>query len=232
MNLLQNKKYVIIYEKEMYMDNSKIMKELQKLENLYERGYEQTNKIKKTLLQNPNMIKRELSILSNEVRKINKQISSCEELTYSFEYKKREKGKDIFKLEVVGEWYHFELDELLPHQMIYDGKLHEVKYYYDKHELYSDYSYSLKQKKIKLIPFLPQEKVMILFIHHFKNDKKDLDNLDPKVFIDAIVNRGLIVNDSFGFVSHMMIGKKDKKNYTEIWIGEERSILNNMDQFL
>ena len=126
--------------------------------------------------------------------------------------------------------YHYILNDLLPHRR----NIKEAKAAKDYNKLKGFLSLGYKAgveeylKENVITPF--DGKILVCFINHFKTIAHDLDNLDQKPFIDIAVNKIIVPDDKYGNISHLMIGIKCDKEYTEVYAGKSKDILNKLKE--
>lgn len=132
-------------------------------------------------------------------------------------YKEMIAGKEV-SFQRDGTTLIIDLPELLPHRPSYDTVTKQMRYYYDVSQWKSAYMQSFAKEfetgKFKIY----EEKVAIIFFHHYNINKKifpDIDNLETKHIID-IITFFLLRDDSYKYVCYFTDTIEDTKDYTEI----------------
>lgn len=136
--------------------------------------------------------------------------------------------QDIGECEPV---YKVTLQELLPHRITFNMENHKLKYDYIRDDVFSGYTAGVEEYLLKNDIYMFNDKITVLFLNYIPDDGReypDLDNLDQKPFIDAVVNKRMVPDDSGKWIRHIMdsIVKKGIENaYTEVYIGHLNEIL-------
>lgn len=129
-----------------------------------------------------------------------------------------------------GNIYHFVLNDLLPHRRNIKDKDNYKAYTKLKGYLSLGYKAGveeyLKEHKVEMF----SGRVLVCFINHFSKTLNDLDNLDQKPFIDIAINKVLVSDDSYNHLSHLMIGQKSDKDYTEVFVGYSKDIFQKLEE--
>lgn len=117
--------------------------------------------------------------------------------------------------------YRIILDDLLPRKPKYNTKEQEMVHLQDRDLLYAGYRSGveeyLKEHRIKRF----DKKTCAIFINYFNpNDQMcDHDNIDKKIFVDAVIKNYFIEDDSPKHISYFMDFRHGEYTHTEVYIG-------------
>lgn len=169
-----------------------------------------------------------LQMQKQAILKEYKNVSACLRKWYSLLPQERNFEEDVFfeePLLTMEKWnngYHYILTELLPHRS------NNEKYYYDKSLLYSGYRTGVEEFLMRETIPLFQGKIYLYFLNHVNHcNFPDVDNLDPKIFIDAAVNKIIVPDDNPNHIGYIMDSSVEptlKTCYTEVFAGAKNSI--------
>ena len=200
--------------KKKYDENLRLIKQIEKT------GY------------NPDILEIVLPDLIKNNSKVTKIMEEC--VSYlpaeSYLYKK---SAPIMKMQYIEEdkVYHCILDDLLPHRTSYNESTGKIEYYYDKHHVYNGYKAGLEEFNKEAIIMKYEKPITALFINYYTSPREiiDHDNLEVKVFIDAVINKIMIPDDNPTLLTYIMDYAIGEKRHTEVYIGPFHNVVNYSD---
>ncbi len=181
----------------------------------------------------PWQIKKSIISMESKTRIIRERIKEVDSLIAIKDYKQNKIPASI-RIQNIGKnepVYKVTLQELLPHRITFSKEGRKLKYDYIRDDVFSGYMAGVEDYLLKEDIHQFKDKITALFINILPDDEReypDLDNLDQKPFIDAVVNKRMVPDDSGQWIRYIMdsvVRKEIRNAYTEVYIGHWSEIM-------
>ena len=181
----------------------------------------------------PEQIKKCVVSLESKTRNIRDSLKDIDNSIVIRNYKQVKIPASI-TIQDIGEGepvYKVTLQELLPHRITFNKDNRKLEYDYIRDNVFSGYATGVEEYLLENDIYMFKDKITVLFMNYIPDDGReypDLDNLDQKPFIDAVVNKRMVPDDSGKWLRYIMdsvVVEGLEKAYTEVYIGHLSEII-------